>query len=203
MSNEKDSSNSPLSTARGIYFAFVAQLEEQQQMDVVRWLRSDPRYRVCTIVHDRDVVTAEEATDERKEGELKKAHVHGLLKLSSKITASSLCKRFGGYLHFELLHDPQEYAMYMLHKTFNAQSKAQYERFELLDDVALWDEITHVRQSDDLAAIVSDIADTMKNGEIDVARLIADGNIPALKSLMAHSYFYATFIQKKSRKGGE
>lgn len=197
-------------TERSIYFGFVAQADEAQQMEVVRWLQGDSRYRVVTILHDRDkhdqdsidkLIKRGVSIDELPQvGDPKKPHYHGILKTGKKITAASLCKRFGGYLHFELLHDPAEYAFYLLHRTFGAQSKAPYDRSELADDVGLWAEITDSEHDDDICGIVSTVLGYIDcSGNISVADILKNGDALALRSLMSHSYFYNMFVNKKSK----
>lgn len=192
MSNETVTTNEPLKktfrSERGVYFAFVAQCDIESQMDVVRWLQNDSRYRVCTIVHNRD---------KDDEGVKKNAHIHGILKVGKKITAVSLGKRFGGYLHFELLHDAAEYAFYMLHRTFNSQTKAPYDKSELADDVGLWCEITDSEHDDDICGIVSNVLGYKdSSGNISISDMLKNQDALALRSVMSHSYFYNMFVNK-------
>lgn len=208
MSNEKDSTNTPPNgrNARGMWFAFVAQADIAEQMDVVRWLRDDPRYRVVTIMHDRDTyeedteITRNDEKVMKHAGETKPAHYHGIVRVGSKITATSFCKRFGGYLHFELLSDPSEYAHYMLHATFNSRDKARYYYGDLLDDVALWDDVADSDREHDICAVVERVASYRENGQISIDKMIAEGDAIALRAIMAHSYFYATFVNKNQKK---
>lgn len=201
-------------TERGITFGFVAQADEQSQMDVLRWLRSDWRYRVVTILHDRDIHDEEsiEKLKKRAEkdeslledlpniGDLKKPHYHGIVRISKKITAASFTKRFGGYLHFELLHDSAEYAFYLLHRTFNSQHKTRYDKKELLDDVSLWEEISDSEHDEDLLTIVESVLGYKdENGQISVADILKNNDVLALRSLMSHSYFYNMFVNTKSK----
>lgn len=205
---DKEKTRNPPRTQRGVWFGFVAQADISEQMDVVRWLRNDTRYRVVTILHNKDVyeedstITRDGAEVAVKKGDRKSDHFHGIVRVGSKITAQSLAKRFGSYLHFELLSDPAEYAMYMLHQTFNARDKAKYDYSELLDDVALWDEITEKEREDDVCAVVRKVASyRTDSGEISVDDMLTASDAVALRSLMGHSYFYKTFVDK-SEKGG-
>lgn len=217
MSNEKDFTNIPPMeqrprSERGIFFGFVAQADEPGQMDVVRWLRNDCRYRVVTILHDRDIHDEESVKKKRKAGtpdeelphvgDTKAAHFHGIVRVGSKVTAQSLSKRFGGYLHFELLHDPAEYAAYMLHATFNARDKVQYKKSELQDDVALWEEISDTEKSGmDISSVVELVASyRSEDGQINVDEMLRNRDTLALRALMSHSYFYATFVNKNKNK---
>lgn len=194
-------------TQRGVWFAFVAQADISDQMEVVRWLREDPRYRVVTILHDKDVYD-EDSTITRngeeipvKAGDRKGLHYHGIVRVGSKITAASLCKRFGGYLHFELLSDPAEYAMYMLHATFNSREKERYYYGDLQDDVALWDDVADSERSDDVCAVVARVASyRTDSGEISVDKMLETSDAVALRALMAHSYFYKSFVDKSRGK---
>lgn len=198
---------------RGVWFRFNAKADFPNQMEVVRWLRNDPRYRVVTIEHNRDHYDEEEDGKEITlgdgtkvtvhAGEVKPLHTHGIVRLGSKITAASLVKRFGGYLHFELLHDPAEAAAYMLHRTFNSQHKVQYEYTELLDDVALWDELQDAQRQDDVLAVVRKVSSYRDDkGAISVERMLEDGDTVSLRSLIAHSYFYKSFVDKSNKKEG-
>lgn len=203
---EEKTRNPPMK-ARGIWFAFVAQADISEQMEVVRWLRGDPRYRVVTIMHDRDTydedtdITRDGETVTKHAGETKGAHWHGIARVGSKITASSLCKRFGGYLHFELLSDPSEYAQYMLHKTFNARDKVQYDYTALQDDVALWDELQDAQRAEDVLAVVRKVSSYRDDtGALRVDRMLEDGDAVSLRALMAHSYFYKSFVDKSNPK---
>lgn len=203
MANETATTNSPpFRNARGCYFAFVAQLDITEQMEVVRWLREDSRYRVVTIVHDRDTYAEGETLSEGKTiGDVKNAHLHGIVKVGKKLTAASLSKRFGSYLHFELLNDPAEYAHYMLHKTFNSRTKVQYDFCELLDDTQLWCDISDSEHEDDICAIVSEVTSYKDaTGSISVEQILRDRNSMVLKSLMGHSYFYATFVNSNKKE---
>lgn len=196
---------------RGVWFRFTAKAEFTDQMDVVRWLRKDPRYRVVTILHNRDVYDESEDGKEVTKpdgtkvtahaGEPKPLHYHGIVRIGSKITASSLCKRFGGYLHFDLCHDPAEVAAYMLHRTFNSQHKHQYEYTDLLDDVALWDELQDAQRQDDVLAVVRKVSSYRDDrGAISVERMLEDGDAVSLRALIAHSYFYKSFVDKSNKK---
>lgn len=207
MATEEKKTRNPPRQARGIWFAFVAQADISEQMDVVRWLRSDPRYRVVTIMHDRDTydedteITRDGETVTKHAGETKGAHWHGICRVGSKITASSLCKRFGGYLHFELLSDPSEYAQYMLHRTFNARDKVQYDYAALQDDIALWDELQDAQRQDDVLAVVRKVSSYRDDrGAINVERMLEDGDAVSLRALIVHSYFYKSFVDKSNKK---
>lgn len=211
MSNEKDTTNTPPKgrNARGVWFAFVAQADISEQMEVVHWIRQDPRYRVVTILHDRDIyeedteITRNDEKVMKHAGETKPAHYHGIIRVGAKITSLSLVKRFGGYLHFELLNDPGEYAHYMLHATFNARNKQPYYYGDLLDDVALWGEIADGEREHDVCGVVERVTSYRENGEISVDKMLAERDAIALRALISHSYFYATFVNKKSKKEEE
>lgn len=197
----------PPRTQRGVWFGFVAQADISEQMEVVRWLRNDTRYRVVTILHNKDLyeedstITRDGAELAVKKGDRKSDHFHGIVRVGSKITAQSLAKRFGSYLHFELLSDPAEYAMYMLHRTFNARDKVKYDYSDLLDDVALWDEITEKEREDDVCAVVRKVASyRTDSGEISVDDMLTASDAVSLRSLMGHSYFYKTFVDKSESK---
>lgn len=192
---------------RGLFFCFVAQCDISSQMDVVRWLEKDSRYRVVYIVHDRDIhdkdgVYKKDSGDiPYKAGDRKKDHIHGIVKVGSKITAKTLTKRFGGYLHFQLCHDSAEYAAYLTHSTFDSQDKAKYQLSELRGDRSLYDQIADEAQSQlDLSATVSQVCMYLRTSDRPVEDMVKAGDNVALRALMSHSYFYATFCSDKNKK---
>lgn len=200
MSNEEiKTENKPRTDGgkRGIYFAFVAQLDESHQMDVVRWLQGDAHYRVCTIVHDHDTYSENDGIPEgRAVGDVKPAHVHGIVRVGSKITAGGMKKRFGGYLHFILLEDPAEYAEYMIHNTFRSRDKYKYSPDMVMDDVSLWQELRGTCFDDDCVQTVRRVKaylrDTADSGLID--NVLKHNDVAALRSIMSHAYFYSKFL---------
>lgn len=198
---------------RGLLFCFVAQCDISNHMDVVRWLETDPRYRVIYILHDRDIhekdgVYKRDSGDiPYKAGDRKRDHIHGIVKVGSKITARTLTKRFGGYLHFQLCHDPAEYAAYLTHSTFDSRDKAKYQLSELRGDRALYDQISDDAQAQlDLSATVAQVCMYLRTSSKPVEEMVKAGDNVALKALMSHSYFYATFCsdenKNKTRKDG-
>lgn len=186
---------------RGIYFAFVAQLDESSQMEVVRWLQGDAHYRVCTIVHDHDTYSADDdLPDGRAVGDTKPAHIHGIVRVGSKITAGGMKKRFGGYLHFILLEDPAEYAEYMIHNTFRSRDKYKYSPDMVMDDVSLWQELRGTCFDEDCVQTVrrvkaylhENLRGTIQGGLVD--NVLAHNDAQALRSIMSHAYFYSKFL---------
>ena len=130
------------------YFAAVFQCRFSDQMSVFRWILNDSGYRVCAIIHDRDTAYEDHAVSmpdgseiEIKSGERVPEHYHAIIKVSRRITAESMCKRFGGYVHFEALSDPSEYARYMVHDTFASRNKPRYEQSAVIGDTALYSEL--------------------------------------------------------------
>lgn len=203
MSNEEiKTENKPRTDGakRGIYFAFVAQLDESNQMEVVRWLQGDAHYRVCTIVHDHDTYSVDDLPDGRAVGDAKPAHIHGIVRVGSKITAGGMKKRFGGYLHFILLEDPAEYAEYMIHNTFRSRDKYKYSPESIMDDVSLWQELRGTCFDEDCVQTVrrvkaylhENLRGTIQGGLVD--NVLAHNDAQALRSIMSHAYFYSKFL---------
>lgn len=130
------------------YFCAVFQCRFREQMDVFRWIMNDSSYRICAIVHDRDIATEDHEaafpdgdTIVIHAGERIPEHYHAIIKVSRRITAESMSKRFGGYVHFEACSDPCEYARYLTHDTFSSRDKVRYEASSVIGDTALYHEL--------------------------------------------------------------
>lgn len=132
------------------YFCAVFQCRYQGQMDVFRWILNDSGYRVCAICHDRDIAAVEHdilmdgpgsVPFTVHEGDRIPEHYHAIIKVSRRITAESMSKRFGGYVHFESCSDPCEYARYLTHDTFDSRDKVRYESSAIIGDTALYHEL--------------------------------------------------------------
>lgn len=132
-----------------VYFCAVVQSRISSQMDVFRWILNDSSYRVCAIEHTKDIcdntheilLDTEGNTAEIKEGDSIPPHWHILLKSSRRLTADSMTKRFGGYVHFQICSDPAEYARYLTHDTFAARNKYSYESSAVIGDSAFYNEL--------------------------------------------------------------
>ena len=167
----------------GKTFACVAQADNSGQMAVVRWLLQDLQYRVIGILHDKDAGT--------------NPHVHLIIKTPQKLTADTMVKRFGGYVHFEIVHDPYEAARYLTHDTFMAQDKHRYTRSEVFGDMEYY------------AELLKDASEVLNNAELwasllaectgniqDAFALACARNCTALvKSIMSHGYFYQQYFR--------
>lgn len=167
----------------GKTFACVAQADNAGQMSVIRWLLQDVQYRVVGILHDKDKDT--------------NPHVHLIIRTPQKLTADTMVKRFGGYVHFEIVHDPYEAARYLTHETFMSQDKHRYDRSEVFGDMEYY------------ADLMKDAAEVINNSEV-WAQLLAEcnGNIQdafalacarnqtaLVKSIMSHAYFYEKYFR--------
>lgn len=233
---QKKPRNPPESAAR--VFRAVAQCDFPDQMSVVRWLMSDPLYQVVAITHDRDIYTADEIQDQIKKreqpagdyytrtngdgsqsqyraGDVKPAHVHLLLRVTAKMRASTLSKRFCGQLHFEAVADAPHCARYLLHRTYDSREKAQYNFEELrfsetgVSDCKEWYNSLYGGFGAGTCDVVGRVMVAREciqalraSGEISVERsenqalvdlIVKNGDSEALGSIMAHAYFYKEF----------
>lgn len=188
------------------HFAAVFQLDEPQQMEVFRWLQSDDTYRVIWILHDRDY---------DDEGNRKKPHYHMIVKTPRKMQASTMFKRFGGYVYFEALGDPSEYARYLTHSTFESRNKTRYDAGKICGDIQMYNELRHAQEATPIEAVerwlgykrsavnggfLDELPAQMERNDIEreidksALRLALDaGDLQLVKSIMSHSYFYKTF----------
>lgn len=145
---EKKARKPPETAAR--VFRAVAQCDFPAQMDVVRWILSDPLYQVVGIKHDKDTYTADEISERAENGadyftrtngdgslsqfragDFKSPHLHLLVRTTSKMRASTLSRRFCDQLHFETVADAPHCARYLLHRTYDSREKYQYDWSEL------------------------------------------------------------------------
>ena len=168
---------------RGMTFRCVAQCDNAGQMSVVRWLLSDVQYRVCGIVHDKD--------------EGKKPHVHLIVKTPQKLTANTMVKRFGGYVHFELVRDPFECARYLTHETFMSQEKHRYSRSEVFGDDEYYQQL--MKDAGETLNNCAEWAELLaeSNGDLKdaFALAVSRGRTALVKSIMSHGYFYEKYFR--------
>lgn len=203
-------------------FGAVIQADYPEQMDVLRWLQSDAFYTVVVAFHDNDTYSDDDIPEDengkrihtRKNadgtesqftvGDRKPAHYHLIVRTSSKIRAGSLTKRFSGIVHFEALHDAQEYARYLTHSTFAARQKTQYDAEKAirphtpLTGWKMYCELMQTQEDTDICNIIEDWV-TLTNGmsKADaVLQLAQMRRTDALKSVMAHAYFYDKILTK-------
>lgn len=191
---------------QSVWFGFVAQIDFQDQMDVFRFLLQSPNYLTVHILHDRDIhaesgvrVNGDGSESQYNVGDIKAPHIHGICKLSKKITAKKLDERFANYLHFQRLIDPQEYALYMLHRTFSAirEGKTLYDYSELHGDKVLLSKL-YYEYHDDLAENIASYRAALMQHNGDsvsaIQQLLTDGNYAAVKDIRAHAYFYSRYV---------
>lgn len=229
---QKKARKPPESAAR--VFRAVAQCDYSAQMDVVRWLMSDPLYQVVAIIHNRDIYTPEEVAEraetgadyitrtngdgsqsQYRAGDVKPAHVHLLLRVTAKMRASTLSKRFCGQLHFEAVADAPHCARYLLHRTYDSREKAQYNFEELrfsevgASDCKEWYNSLYGGFGAGTCDVVGRVMAAREciqalraSGEISAERsenqalvdlIVKNGDSEALGSIMAHAYFYKEF----------
>lgn len=191
-----------------IHMLAVIQWDYADQMSVLNWIFSDTQYRAFAILHDRDIheedgerisgITGE--TIKYKAGDVKSPHYHLYVKLQKKLSAATFSKRFGNYVHFKICADPLESARYFLHQTFDSRHKARYDYSELQGDTVLAAEYLKKAADDDSLSIcrrfLEAVEDNMGDECAAVRALIASGDLSAVKSVMAHPYFYSRFLSK-------
>ena len=170
------------------YFVAVAQMDKPVQMDVIRWLLSDLQYECAAILHDKD---------RNEKGELKNAHVHILLRTPRKLTAKTLSKRFGNYVHFGVCKDPFEYARYLTHSTFNSRDKYQYNRCDIMGNQDFYNEMIHdsgecLRFAETWSGLLAQCNGSLQDAFEMAVKL---GYQDLCKSIMSHGYFYEKYFR--------
>ena len=182
------------------YFVAVFQCRFSSQMDVFRWLINDKAYRVCAICHDRDIAMEDhkilmpDSSDTLtiKKGERVPEHYHAIIKTARRITADSLSKRFGGYVHFENASDPCEYARYLTHDTFSSREKVRYESSAVIGDTSLYAELVRQAVSVDECQVYHRLRLYLeKSGSPREAiqYALAHNDIEVYKFAASHAYF--------------
>lgn len=191
---------------QSVWFGFVVQIDYQNQMDVFRFLLQSPNYLTVHILHDKDIhtesgvrVNGDGSESQYNAGDIKFPHIHGIVKIPKKITAKKLDERFANYLHFQRLIDPQEYALYMLHRTFQAirEGKTLYDYSNLKGDKLLLSKL-YYEYHDDIAENIASYrhALQMHNGDSvsAIQQLLSEGNYQTVKDIRNHAYFYSRFV---------
>lgn len=200
-------------------FRFVVQTDYPHQMDVFRWLISDSAYTVVWILHDHDRYSLYDMDEETgykyhirkgwdhvlryEPGQLKPAHIHGIVKCGRKCTPDTMAGRFGQYVTFQGVTDVQQTALYLTHRTFDSRTKYQYPEFAVqgdLDQYAEWaglgqNEVDLCRRWLDYMAQARDVnrnsyGQTGDFYSMAIKLAIAAGDKTLVKSVMSHSYFY-------------
>ena len=206
-------------------FCAVIQADYADQMDVLRWLKTDPYYIVIVAEHSADTYAEDDFKPEEKGvkvrkngdgtesefrvGDAKPLHYHVMVQTASKIRAGSLSKRFCGQVHFQALNDAQEYARYLTHSTFAARNKAQYDAEKAIrphTTVAGWKwyaDMMQTLENDDICTQVEDwLTLTTANGFRGAVEILAQTRrTKSLASVLGHSYFYDKLAGECPRKG--
>lgn len=193
-----------------LWMCCVIQTDFPNQMDVFRWLRDSDMYRIVYICHDRDIVDEEhERTDGDgqttilKVGDTKPEHIHCIIKLPKRLSASTMTKRFGAYVNFQLCADPQEYALYLTHSTFDSRKKYHYSKSRVKGDLQLYNDLIRGQVTKDTLSCVnrylSYVRDGLTRAQI-VEELCDRGDTDLLQSVMGHAFFYSQFFD---RRGGD
>lgn len=201
-------------------FCAVIQADYPEQMDVLRWLKSDPYYIVIVAEHSADTYAdddfkpeengvkvrknADGTESEFRVGDAKPLHYHIMVQTASKIRAGSLSKRFCNQLHFQALNDAQEYARYLTHSTFAARNKAQYDAEKAIrphTTAAGWKwyaDMMQTLENDDICIHVEDwLTLTAANDFRGAVEILAQTRrTKGLASVMAHAYFYDKIAKK-------
>ena len=189
---------------QSVWMCAVVQSDFTEQMDVFRWLCNDNQYRVIYILHDRDTVEEEhtrtmpDGTEmQMKVGDLKIPHYHLIVRIPSKLSAETFSKRFGNYVNFQVCGDSKEYARYLTHETFSARDKYKYSREQVSGDIALYRDLMVSAVDNDPCAIIERVSEltTACNGDkaLMLKMLCSVHDVEAVKSIMAHAYFYEKF----------
>lgn len=191
-------------TAQSKWMRCIIQCDFTEQMDVYRWLISDNQYQCIWIVHNRDIceedytrVMPDGTEKEYKTGDLKCPHIHMIIKIPKKLSAKTVSGRFGNYVHFQVCADPVDYARYFLHQTFNSRHKFQYKMQDVLGDSDLISELYKSCKSGTSLESCRKFRDLVKvtgDAKTAVDALIDSADADTLKSIMAHPYFYSTFM---------
>lgn len=190
---------------QSVWMAAVIQADFSEQMDVFRWLQTDSQYRCIWILHNHDVT---EKAHTRKMpdgsevtlnvGDPEYPHYHVIIRIPSKLSAETFSKRFGSYVNFQICGDPKESAHYFTHETFLARDKYKYAREDVCGDMALYHDLMVSAKDDDTCDIVQRFSEltNLCNGDkaLAVKMLCANHDISAVRSIMAHSYFYEKFV---------
>ena len=194
---------------RSRWMCCIIQVDFPQQMEVFRWICNDDSYRIIWIRHDRDLceedrvrVDADGKEVQLYKGQPKPDHIHCIIKLPNKsgLTAETFSKRFGNYVHFQICADPEEYAKYFTHDTFDSCNKAHYESMSVCGDRALYYELLKHRHCDDLCSMVSHFSSIVGNcGDYRSAieQVCSAGDADLLRSVMSHAYFYKTLFDER------
>lgn len=191
---------------QSVWFGLVVQTDFTNQMDVFRFLLQSPNYQTVHIVHNKDVhasdgvrVNADGTSSEYKAGDIVYPHIHCIVKVPKKIVQSKLDERFANYVHFQRLVDPQEYALYILHRTFLAikEGKTLYDYSELKGDKALLSALYH-EYYDDVADNIANFRHALQLHRGDcvsaLQQLLQDGDYRTVKDIRSHAYFYSRFV---------
>ena len=181
------------------FFACVIQCRFSSQMDVFRWIINDSAYRVCAILHDRDIVSEahdilnpDNTTVSLAVGDRVPAHYHMIIKTARRITEDSLTKRFGSYVTFQRLSDPCEYARYLTHDTFSARDKVHYEEEAVIGDTAFYSELVRKAITVDETQIYFRLRNYIERcGDIKhaVDYALLHNDIDVYKFCASHAYF--------------
>lgn len=206
-------------------FCAVVQADFSEQMEVLRWLKSDPYYIVIVAEHSADTYAEDDFKEEEngvkvrkngdgtesefRVGDAKPLHYHIIVQTATKIRAGSLSKRFCDQVHFQTLNDAQEYARYLTHSTFKSRKKAQYDAEKAIrphTTVAGWKwycDLMQTLENDDICTHVEDwLTLTTANDFRGAVEILAQTRrTKGLASVMAHAYFYDKIAGNCPQKG--
>lgn len=206
---QKPEDGKPSRVPTSVHMCAIIQSDYADQMSVLDWILHDKQYRAFCVLHNRDIhetdgqrksgLTGE--TIEYKAGDKKYPHYHLYVKLPRKLSAATFSKRFGNYVHFQICADPGENARYYLHETFDSRHKAHYDVSEIIGDTVLFADYTKFAFAEDSLDICRRFLETVADNDGDeraaVRALIMGGDSAAVKSVMAHPYFYSRFLSSK------
>lgn len=196
---------------RTVYHCFVAQTREEQQIEVVRWLRDDAaNFKLVWVEHyaDKkppDTVKPEQLEENESdihqysESGLVLPHIHGLVKLPKRQSPESLTSSFAGYVHFQRCSNPHRYLQYMLHRDFKSSfdpNKHQYNFDELqTNDTAFLATLSTPIEDSDIMLRWCDYLERC-SGSISAAMALAvsESDFVLVREIKVHSYFYYRFF---------
>ena len=187
------------------YLCAVVQCDFPMQMEVYRYLMQCNTYKCIAIVHDKDRYLQDYErkngngeVNNYKVGDLVPPHIHIIIKLPRKFSAECFTDRFANYVHFEICHDPYEYALYFQHLTFQAikDNKVQYPKEAIFGDADMLDKYVHSVCQSSHDYITEFYSAYMRGGSPENALtiLMQEGAVKTIQDVKRHAYFYRRFV---------
>ena len=202
-------------------FKYVVQCDSREQMLVHDWLSSDDHFRTVWIKHDKDRYTQADIDSNPKQwvngvrtrenpdgtksefhiGDLKPAHIHGYVRVQTKVTESTMSKRFGCYVHFDGVNDSYATLIYFTHSDFVSMvidKKYQYQESDLRGDLDMYrDNCKKIKISDNFGVMIATYQEYVRKygtKQNAVSALLRDGRLDVLTDIRKNSAFYDRFL---------